>query len=316
MKSILVPLDGSTLAEQVLAYVRLLAPLLNARARLLHVSSDEDVARVLVDDGALARELGDQLANRHTSPEQLRELLRQQAADYLAARATDLRAAGMDVEVELRDGFAPEQIVAVAEHGQAHLIAMATHGYRGLKRWTLGSVTDKVVHAATCPIFLVRATDQHQETAVALKRILVPLDGSALAEQALPLALELASRARAELLLLQAVIPLVEYAPGLSPFARSLPQSIQYPDMLCEQAQQQLTTTINRYATPELRMKSVVLIGSPAEAIVDEAVHRGVDLIVMATHGYSGLRRWALGSVADKVLHATTIPLILVRAQP
>jgi nucleotide-binding universal stress UspA family protein len=58
-----------------------------------------------------------------------------------------------------------------------------------------------------------------------------------------------------------------------------------------------------------------VVFGSPAEAIINEAVEHHVDLIVMATHGYSGIKRWTLGSVADKVLHASTIPLLLVRAQ-
>jgi nucleotide-binding universal stress UspA family protein len=146
-----------------------------------------------------------------------------------------------------------------------------------------------------------------------LKRILVPLDGSALAELALPLAIELAGQARAELLLLQAVIPLMEFAPGLSPLTRPIPRSIQLPDILCEQAQQQLTTTIDRFAMPEVAMRPVVEQGYPAEVIVDEAARQHADLIVMATHGYSGLRRWALGSVANRVLHASPIPLMLVR---
>jgi len=313
MKTILVPLDGSVLAEQVLGYVRLLAPLLAARIRLVRVGSDEDVARVLVHDGALAHELGEQSSPGHTSAEQLRDVLRQRAADYLAARATDLRAAGMEVEVELRDGLPAEQIIEVAEHDHVNLIAMATHGYSGLRRWALGSVADKVVRAAACPIFLVRATERLPANSWSVKRILVPLDGSALAEQALPLAIELASSARAALFLLRVVIPLVDYAPGLSPFSRSLPRSIQFPDVLREQAQQQLATTVNRFAMREVVMTPVVVMGYPAEAIIDEAVRHHVDLIVMATHGYSGLRRWVLGSVADKVLHASTIPLVLVR---
>ena len=66
----------------------------------------------------------------------------------------------------------------------------------------------------------------------------------------------------------------------------------------------------------DIAVKTAVVNGHAAEVLVDEAARRGVDLIVMATHGYSGLKRWALGSVADKVLHATTTPLLLVRAQP
>jgi nucleotide-binding universal stress UspA family protein len=193
---------------------------------------------------------------------------------------------------------------------------MATHGYSGLRRWTLGSVADKVLYAATIPVFLVRAITQPPASARSWKRILVPLDGSALAEQALPLAITLARRTQAELMLLQVAVPLVDYVPGLSPFSRSIPTSIAFPDLLREQAQQQLATTINRFATRDVAMAPVVLFGYPAEMIVAAAIERQADLIVMATHGESGLRRWALGSVADKVLHASTVPLLLVRAQP
>ena len=316
MKTILIPLDGSALAEQVLPHVRLLAPILAARVRLLRVVSDEEVACVLAHDGALAHELGERSPVRHPSAEQLRDLLRQRAADYLAARAVQLREAGVEADVVVRDGSPAEQIIAVAEHEHETVIAMVTHGYSGLRRWTLGSVADKVLHAATTPIFLVRATAPTPAGAIALQRIMVPLDGSAIAEQALPLAIRLARSARAELILLQVVAPPVEYVPGLSPFSRPLPESIQFPDVLREQAQQQLSAAIDRFGTSEVAMRPVVMLGYPAEEIVDAAMARQADLIVMATHGYSGLKRWALGSVADKLLHASTIPLLLVRVQP
>jgi len=316
MKTILVPLDGSATAEQVLPHIRLLAPILAARVRLIRVVSDEEIARVLAHDGALAHELGERSSLRPRSAEQLRDLLRQRAADYLGARAAELREAGIDVDVVVRDGSPAEHIIAVAEHDHISLIAMATHGYSGLRRWTLGNVADKVLHAATTPIFLVRATEQAPASVRPLQRILVPLDGSTLAEQALPLAIELARRAPAELILLHVIVPLVEYVPGLSPFNRPLPSSIAFPDVLREQAQQLLTATISRFGAPEVAMTPMVILGYPAEEIIDAAIERQADLIVMATHGYSGLRRWALGSVADKVLHASIIPLVLVRAQP
>jgi len=315
MNTILVPLDGSAVAEQVIAYVQLLAPILAARVRLIRVVSDEAVAHVLANDGALAYELGDRLPVGPVDAQRVRELLRQRVADYLARRAAELREAGLQVDVLVRDGSPAEQIIEVAEHDRATLIALATHGYSGLRRWTLGSVADKVVHAATTPIFLVRAAAQPPTSTWSVKRILVPLDGSALAEQALPRAIELARRAQAELILLQVVVPLVEYVPDLSLFNRPLPP-LTFPYVLRERAQQQLTATIERFGMPEVAMTPVAEMGYPAEVIVDEAVRHRVDLIVMATHGYSGLRRWALGSVADKVLHASTLPLLLLRAQP
>ena len=159
MNTILVPLDGSSLAEQVLAYVRLLAPLVAARVQLLRVGSDEDLARVLVHEKELAHELGEQSSPGHASGEQLRQLLRQRAEVDLAERAKELRTAGIEVDVQLRDGFAAEQIIALAEHDHVTLIAMATHGYSGLRRWALGSVADKIIHASMVPLLVVRARE-------------------------------------------------------------------------------------------------------------------------------------------------------------
>jgi nucleotide-binding universal stress UspA family protein len=83
----------------------------------------------------------------------------------------------------------------------------------------------------------------------------------------------------------------------------------------CGQAQHQLDAHATILGNTVQYCETLSLIGYPAEVIVDEARRREVDLIVMATHGYSGLKRWALGSVADKVLHTTQTPLLLVRVK-
>jgi len=212
-------------------------------------------------------------------------------------------------------GAPGECIVDIAAGEPEALIAMATHGYSGLRRWTLGSVADKVVQAATTPVFVVRATAQPPAGARSLQRIMVPLDGSALAEQALPLAIELATRAQAELLLFHAVSPPIKYVPELTPFHRS-PPTIEFPAPGHQQALQQLHGVAERWHLHAISALSVVTSGEPAQEISDTVAQEHVDLIVMATHGYSGVRRWALGSVADKVLHASDTPLLLVRAQP
>jgi nucleotide-binding universal stress UspA family protein len=258
--------------------------------------------------------MGQQSSLRHLSGQQLADLLRQHAASYLAERAKELGAAGISAETLLGDGLPAEQIIEAAEHNAVRLIAMATHGYSGLRRWALGSVADKVVHAAPCPVFLARAGAHPPTNPWSVKRILVPLDGSTIAEQALPLAIELARNTQAEIILLQVLIPLAADAPGLAPFARLVPPSFAFPDTLREQAHQQLGAVADHAGMHGLKITPVVVFGFPAEEIVDEATRHQADLIVMATHGYGGLRRWALGSVADKVLHATTTPLVLVRA--
>ena len=120
---------------------------------------------------------------------------------------------------------------------------------------------------------------------------------------------ELSTHARAELLLFRVVLPTVEAYHGTL-----LPADVQ--NMLRDHAQAELRTLAGELRPHEVPVKTATVIGYPAEEIVEAAARRQIDLIVMATHGYGGLKRWALGSVADKVLHAAPTPLLLVHAQP
>jgi nucleotide-binding universal stress UspA family protein len=312
MNTILVPLDGSTLAEQILPYIRTLAPILSAQVRLLVVVPDPEPDRLLTDSLSGSYGVG-------MPPERYRE--RQQLAleeawahaeGYLAAHTSRLQAEGLDVESEVRVGPAAENIVEVAQHMRATLIAMVTHGRSGLRRWALGSVADRVVQAAPAPVLLVRGSDLPTHT-FNLKRILLPLDGSDLARQALPIAVELATCARAELTLLQAIAPVIEGYPNL--FSQPTSQYGAVLAALRGQAEVELGGVAGELHPQEPVVTTSVANGHPAEVIVDEAARHAASLIVMATHGRGGLRRWALGSVADKVLHTTTTPLVLVRAQ-
>jgi nucleotide-binding universal stress UspA family protein len=314
MQTILVPLDGSAVAEQVMASVRLLAPILSARVHLLVVITDEQKQHLIAHfaaapPGAAGRYETDWHWERRAQTQ-----LAHAAEAYLTDQAQALRTAGLDVTFEVTSGAPAERIVDIAASEPQALIAMVTHGYSGLQRWTLGSVADKVVQATRTPICLVRAMEQPPAGAQSLQRILVPLDGSVLAEQALPLAIELAVRAQAELLLFHAVRPFVAPVLDLLPFHRP-PPTIDFPAHGHAQALQLLHGVIERWHPHEIAVLPLVASGEPAQEIVDLAAHEHVDLIVMATHGYSGVRRWTLGSVADKVLHSTATPLLLVRAQ-
>jgi nucleotide-binding universal stress UspA family protein len=315
MQTILAPLDGSRLAEQVLPHVEVLAPLLGARVCLLHVVP-KSAHITMVGDTILGFVGIDEPPERYDERERrVWEIERQRAESYLEPRAARLRAAGLDVAIAVRLGPPPETIVEAAKHWHANFIAMATHGASGLRRWTLGSVTDKVVQATTTPILVVRGTEGAREAPHAPKRILVPLDGSSLAKQALPAAANLALHAPAELILVRVVAPPAELYPGFRRLEQPIPD---YDDIVVrprERAAQDLEVIAANLSRENIAATGVVAVGHPAEAIVDEAARLEVDLIVMATHGYGGLKRWAIGSVADKVLHATTTPLVLVRAR-
>ncbi len=181
MHTIVVPLDGSELAAQVMPHVRTLAPLLDAHVHLLRVvpatppGDSESWAQVLISVyGAPESE-----AARRDHHNDVMEELHQQAQAYLDTQAQMLRSAGIEVTSEVRTGSPAETIVEVAAaHMPGALIAMATHGYSGLRRWALGSVADKVIHATDAPVLLVRG--QAQPVVQPPHRILTPLDGSGL----------------------------------------------------------------------------------------------------------------------------------------
>ncbi|MFP4435789.1 MAG: universal stress protein [Chloroflexaceae bacterium] len=316
MKTVLVPLDGSAIARHSLPYVQMLATLLSARIHLLRVISDVDRDHMLSSDSLLLYDMGHAREMAHERTQRVWAMLQEHAVTYLEAQAQPLRHAGFDVTTEVRIGMPSEQIVRVAARESVTLMVMATHGYSGLRRWALGSVTDKVVQTTQTPVFVVRGTETELTEPVYLKRLMVPLDGSELSRQALPCALELATCAHAELLLLRAMGPrLQEFyeVAGMSGQAVPLYNEVQWAEQR-RQVTRDLDATAGKLRHYDLSIATHVMDGYPAEVIVDESARHNVDAIVMATHGYGGLQRWALGSVADKVLHATSTPLILVRA--
>jgi nucleotide-binding universal stress UspA family protein len=298
MQTLLVPLDGSATAEQIIPYVRVLAHILAARVHLLQVITKVEVqpliARYAAEPGASEVAVESDWEWEHRALAEAEA----NAREYLAAQAQALRSANLDVSIETAIGAPAEAIAEVAANRPQTLIAMVTHGYQGLRRLTAGSVADCLVRTTATPMFLVHDGAVRSAHSWAVRRILVPLDGSALARQALPLARTLAMRAPADLILLRAVVAPADQA--------GLPAA-------CQEARRQLAVLTAQLGHQQLRVDPVVTSGDPAQAIVSEASRHGVDMIVMATHGYGGVKRWALGSVADSVLHATPTPLLLVR---
>lgn len=138
------------------------------------------------------------------------------------------------------------------------------------------------------------------------EKILVPLDGSEIAEVALPYAEEMAGRLGSE-------ITLISVSHSAEEQDQQMFQS--YIQKTVESVRERAERYFERPSERAIEVNSAILVGNPAEKIVDYADSGDIDLIVMATHGRSGISRWALGSVADKVLRATERPVVLVRAQ-
>lgn len=286
MKRILVPLDASYNAAQIIPHVIHLARVTEATVHLLHVWEFEEHLF-------------------HNQSEQMR--------DYLLKVKRQFRREGIDAVADLQYGSPAERIPQIAEQHEVSLIAMVTHGYSGFQRWALGSITDKVIQTSHIPVFVVRNDDEPVIDTPHIQRILVPLDGSELARAGLDYAIMLATKCKAHLHLLRVVEPRSVPIPVVEDDNTSLGEYRDYALAdLCRQAAKELTALSIGQPDGALTFSTHVCVGYPAEKIVGEAIWQSSDLIVMATHGYGGMRRWALGSVADKVLHATTIPLLLV----
>ena len=281
IERILVPLDGSELAEVVLPYVEYLAGRTGAGVRLFTAVASEAE--------------------------------RQEATSYLTAKRDRLREAAVEATLSVTPDGEAEAILAAADAWQADLIAMSTHGRSGVMRWVFGSVADKIIHAQEVPpLLVVRARpEKERPAAVNIERILVPLDGSQLSLSILPQVEELAKALGASLVLFSGVIPLDIY-PGTE-MAPARVGSIL--DELMSQAQSFLASLEKEVQGRGVKARSVVTIGFPVDEITRVAEEVGAGLIAVATHGRSGVNRWIMGSVADGVVRRSHLPCLMIRPE-
>jgi nucleotide-binding universal stress UspA family protein len=299
---ILVPLDGSSLAEQALPCALSLARGLGAELVLLRaIWIPPDILDMLDESTVKLNAIVAQLEA--------------EANGYLGTLVEQLREARLSARAVVRRGPAAETILDYARLTDIAQIVMATHGYSGIKRWTHGSVAERVLQAADVPLLLVRAGEQDLvsdwQQPARCRRILVPLDGSRVAEQILPSVVLAAQAMRGELILFQ--VPIAHVSGWMTgewylPIQGAL-------DTAEEDAEAYLRTVAGRLKEQGLDVAVATSVGSVADCIVEYAEVNHVDLIAMCTHGRTGLARWALGSVADRVLRAGRKPILLVRAQ-
>jgi nucleotide-binding universal stress UspA family protein len=277
-KRILVPLDGSSLAEGILPYVHFLAPVLGAEVDLLRVTHPT-AAFLNGGETYISGDLYQQIIDADTEA----------ATDYLNVVAERVRAEGVKVQIEVVFDQPANAIIDAAHRAPDTLVMMTTHGRTGLGRFALGSVAELVVRESAAPVFLVRALEERPTT---FESVLVPLDGSATSE---------------------AVLPCVE---ALAPVLKSSVYLVRIPTHEdVTDATDYLTAIAERLRAAGIsEVHTRVRPGAPDEAIVDLAKRENVGFIAMATHGRSGLRRWVLGSVTDKVVHTTTAPMLIIRA--
>ncbi len=292
---ILVCLDGSEIARQILPY---------AAVQASHFDSEVHLLNVLEKRGK---------ESEGRPPEDF------DAPIYLENAALSLREAGIGFSCVTTEGEVGEAIVAYAERHGIGLIAMATHGRSGLRRVVLGSVADFVVRNSGLPALMIRPRETHEQVpaeAQPFRRIMACLDGSELAEQIMPYAVEEAVRFGASIVLFRVVPEPVAYSPGI-PGAEPAPVQT---DRMVEEAKAGLDRAadyVDSLATPLREMgvqaETETMIGRAGEAIVNYADENRINLIAMATHGRGGVQRAVFGSVADYVLRQTGLPVLLLR---
>jgi nucleotide-binding universal stress UspA family protein len=293
-EKIVVPLDGSPLAEQIFPHLKRLSL---PAATELHLVGVLEAWRYALG----ASEFG--VADLVT-------YLRDDLQAYLVQQQQALQQQGYRVSIHCHDGDAALTIVDVADQVGAQLIALTTHGRSGIRRWTLGSVAERILHQSTLPILLVR----HETIAKdALKRLLVPLDGSALAEEVLPQAITLAQTTGASILLLQVIQTIDPTNQRLLFSTKAEAESaLQW---WTEESERYLERVGERLQAAAVPYATRVRTGDPDRVICATTVDAAIDLVVMSTHGRTGFRRWVYGSVANKVLRGVECPLLLMRSR-
>lgn len=297
-KKILIPLDGSAISEGVLPYARAFAAALRIPVHLLQV----------IDTDNLIASASSQVGFHNILAGE-----RERSGDYLKEITASFSDPAV-VSCSVRMGKPAEDIIEVGKTDLDTLIAMTTHGRSGIRRWLLGSVAEKVLHGTHNDVLLIRALepiDRHI-AAASLERVVVPLDGSEFAERALPSAVELAKKMSLELILLR-----VYLMPGVA-----YPTGAYAPDWeLLERETRKRSTEYLQEKVIQLRNEGLervsfnVLEGSAAEKIIDASRESPGSIIAMSTHGASGVGRWLLGSITERVIRHSETAVLVVRAK-
>lgn len=291
MNRIIVPLDGSDLSERAIDLGESFARAYAGRLELVHIL-EEPIAFDL-QPGLLA-------------PNRL-------AAERYLQRIAERAARDLDVTSYVLRGQSVSELLKLTKDEPDTMIVISTHGRGGLGRLMLGSVADKVLRGASVPVALVRGTAAPRRQG--LHTILVPLDDSQFSEEALPVAVDLAQRSGATVHLIKACEPFWS-----SSYAASVPEMLYLSEEQTNGLERECLDAARRYLdiiAGEIRAKGTEVIwevrsGRPADEIIRAAETTEADLIIMSTHGRGGIRRWALGSVTNEVLHRGTTPILAI----
>ena len=285
-KKILVPLDGSELAEHALDPAFTFARQTQGEIILLRVPLMQHV---------LAAE---PVHYEMPSPSESLEQSRQKALTYLAGIQRVRSSPQVTIHACTPLGDPAGNIVDTAVAEDVDLIVMTTHGYSGVTRWLLGSVTEKVLRHAHCPVLVIRSNKP-------LGKVLIPVDGSKLSESAVLPGLEVANRLDALATLLRVAEEIETQGADSADF--------HWQQEIYEDNEFYLRTLVNRYQQEGQYIDTAVMEGPPVDRILEFVESEEIDVIALATHGRSGLQRWVYGSVTEKLLRSANCAMLIIR---
>lgn len=297
IQKLLVPLDGSSFALQALGPALEIAERAGGALELAHVCDPELTGPGLVDV-ELSLEQG------------VRRYLEEVRDEILEARE-------IPVEIRVPTGSIVDALVDEVGKREIDLAVLSTHGRGPLTRIWMGSVADRFVRRAPCPVLSVRPSDEPNPPGLGarfeVEHVLVPLDGSEIGDAVLEHAADLARLFEARITLFSAVwLPQHVSAEHL-PHAEWVDRNALMEDRAAT-AETRLDEVRERLEARDVHADVVVMKEAhPAEAILDHSRREDVDLVAMGTHGRGGVGRALLGSVADKVFRGSRVPVLVVR---
>ncbi len=295
---LLVPLDGSRLAESVLPVVKQVASRFHAQVILLHILEEHPPTSI------------------HGEPH-LNGVAQAQA--YLEEVARGLRSSAIPVEIHAHQDKEDNVARSIVEHAQemnADLVIMCTHGHGGLRELLFGSNAQQALQRGTQSILLLFPREDGSVDPFNLQRILVPLDGTAAHEPALPVAIMIARTFGAELHLVLVIPTLATLSGEQAVSGLLLPTTMRAILNLSQQdAVDYLEQAVARCRAEGVLAWAEVLRGDIVPAVLSLAERLNVDLIVMASHGRTGLDALLTGSIAPRITGRRIRPLLLVRAE-
>ncbi len=293
IKRILVPTDFSETARAALDQALILTAKFDAELTVLH-------ARLLFEDDPV--ELEEKLKDLKAEEKHVEEVLLEKMKKRTEAHQH------LNIKHEIIRGYsAPSAILGYINNREFDLVVIGTHGRSGLEHFLIGSVAEKVVRYARCPVLTVRSADYIKER---FKRILVPLDFSEPSMQALQTATQWIEKQDGELHLLYAVEQEVHpalYAWGMKSIFDMIPD-------IKEKVEKRMDEALKPFAPLQnISIKKVVKEGKPHKEIAKYAEEENLDLIVIGTHGMVGLDRFLLGSTTERVIRAVKLPVLTVK---